>query len=71
MFQNLIANAIKYGGAGGWIGIDARQAGGDVVVTVADRGIGIDPSDQARMFEPFYRAPDGRSRRRFRAPASG
>ena len=57
VFQNLIANAIKYGGAGGWIGVDARRAGGDVVITVADRGIGIDPSDQVHLFEPFYRAP--------------
>jgi two-component system sensor histidine kinase SenX3 len=58
VFQNLVANAIKYGGAGGWIGIRARQSGRDVVVTIADRGIGIAPADQARIFEPFYRAPE-------------
>ncbi len=57
VFQNLIANAIKYGGAGGWIGIKACRQGSDVAVTIADRGVGIAASDQARIFEPFYRAP--------------
>jgi signal transduction histidine kinase len=58
VFQNLIANAIKYGERGGWIGIRARQAGREVHVTIADRGIGIAPAEQPRIFEPFYRAPD-------------
>jgi signal transduction histidine kinase len=58
VFQNLMANAIKYGGTGAWIGVRAHQAGRDVFVTIADRGIGIAPADQARIFEPFYRAPD-------------
>ena len=58
VFQNLIGNAIKYGAAGGWIGIAARRAGADVSVTVSDRGIGIAPADQERIFEPFYRAAD-------------
>jgi signal transduction histidine kinase len=57
VFQNLLTNAVKYGAAGGWIGVDARRQGNDVLVTVADRGIGIAPSDQERIFEPFYRAP--------------
>jgi signal transduction histidine kinase len=55
--QNLFANAIKYGSAGSWIGVEARRQGNDVLLTIADRGIGIDPSEQARVFEPFYRAP--------------
>jgi signal transduction histidine kinase len=58
VFQNLIANAIKYGERGGWIGIRATQAGREVHVTIADRGIGIAPAEQPRIFEPFYRAPD-------------
>jgi signal transduction histidine kinase len=58
VFQNLVDNAIKYGAAGGSIRVSARREGSDVSVTVADRGIGIDAADQARIFEPFYRAPD-------------
>ena len=56
VFQNLLANAIRYGAAGGWIRIDVRRQGNDVLVTVADRGIGIDPSEHERIFDPFYRA---------------
>ena len=57
-FQNLVGNAIKYGAGGGWIGIDARRCGDEVSITVSDRGIGIAPGDQERIFEPFYRAAD-------------
>lgn len=57
-FQNLIDNAIKYGAAGGSIRVSARQTASLVSITVADRGIGIDAADQARIFEPFYRAAD-------------
>jgi signal transduction histidine kinase len=56
VFQNLIDNAIKYGVAGGWIGLSARRVGTEVWITVADRGIGIEPAEQSRIFEPFYRA---------------
>ncbi len=58
VFQNLIDNAIKYGGASKWIGLRARASGSVVTITVADRGIGIDPAEQPRIFEPFYRAAD-------------
>jgi len=58
VFQNLVDNAIKYGASGGWIKIAAHPAGNNVVVSVVDRGIGIDASEQARIFEPFYRAAD-------------
>jgi signal transduction histidine kinase len=58
VFQNLISNAIKYGRSGGWIGIRAGQVGHEVQITVADRGIGIQPSEQPRIFEPFYRTAD-------------
>jgi signal transduction histidine kinase len=56
VFQNLIDNAIKYGAAGGAIAVTAERSGPQVSVTVADRGIGIDAADQAKIFEPFYRA---------------
>jgi signal transduction histidine kinase len=56
VFQNLVDNAIKYGASGGWIKVSARAAGSQVSVSVADRGIGIEPADQPRIFEPFFRA---------------
>ena len=58
VFQNLIGNAIKYGDEGRWIGISARVTAGDVLIAIADRGIGIAAAEQARIFEPFYRAAD-------------
>ena len=58
VFQNLVANAIKYGARGGWLGLAAETAGPHVLVRVSDRGIGIDAADQPRIFEPFFRAPD-------------
>ena len=57
-FQNLVSNAIKYGRAGGWLSVRARQAGREIQIAVADRGLGIPPAEQTRIFEPFYRAPD-------------
>ena len=55
VFQNLIGNAMKYGAAGGWIGLRASTEAGQLHVAVADRGIGIEPAEQDRIFEPFYR----------------
>jgi signal transduction histidine kinase len=57
-FQNLLDNAIKYGSGGGSIRVSARTSASSINITVADRGIGIEPADQARIFEPFYRAAD-------------
>ncbi len=56
VFQNLVGNAIKYGASGGWIGVRAKTIGTDVHISIADRGIGIAPAEQSRIFEPFYRA---------------
>ena len=57
VFQNLLSNAAKYGGGPGSIDVRATVRGGAVEISVADRGIGIAPADQERIFDPFYRAP--------------
>ena len=61
VLQNLITNAINYGGHDGWVGIRATAAKGNedkpaVQIAVADHGIGIERSDLNRIFEPFYRS---------------
>jgi signal transduction histidine kinase len=58
VFQNLVGNAIKYGASGKWIGIGAKSLGREVQISVVDRGMGIAAAEQARIFEPFYRAAD-------------
>jgi signal transduction histidine kinase len=70
--QNLIGNAMKYGGADGWIGVEARVAqserGAELQISVRDNGPGIEPADLPHLFEPFYR---GRVARATQAHGSG
>lgn len=53
--QNLIANAVRHGGSGEWIGVRASRGNEHVRITVEDRGPGIDAGEAAHLFEPFYR----------------
>ena len=53
--QNLISNAIKYGGKTGWLRIGANASDNGVLISVEDRGIGINKADINHIFEPFYR----------------
>ncbi|MGZ3424359.1 MAG: sensor histidine kinase [Polyangiales bacterium] len=57
---NLLTNAIKYG-RGGEIDLRLRRDGSCVELTVQDRGIGIAPTDHARIFERFERAAHERA----------
>ena len=50
---NLISNAIKFTPPGGAVRIEAERRESELLLTVADTGIGIPLSDQARMFEKF------------------
>lgn len=55
VFGNLLTNAIKYG-QGKPIHVAVSRANGAARLIVRDRGIGIAPEDQARVFERFERA---------------
>lgn len=52
---NLVENAAKYSAPGSPIAVTAATQGGNIAVSVADHGMGIDPSDQVLIFEKFYR----------------
>jgi len=57
---NIVHNSIKFTPAGGRIAISTRAEGGNLLVSVADTGIGIDPEDLPRVFERFYKADKAR-----------
>jgi two-component system phosphate regulon sensor histidine kinase PhoR len=59
--QNLIDNAVKYGG-GTPVTVRAERHGDRVRVSVADAGPGIPEGQEDRIFERFYRIDAGRSR---------
>jgi signal transduction histidine kinase/CheY-like chemotaxis protein len=58
ILYNLLSNAIKYTPAEGRIAITGRQVGGELRLAVSDTGIGIDPDDQARVFDEFQQVGD-------------
>lgn len=53
---NLLTNAVKYSPSGSSVDLRLRREGETLLFEIQDRGIGIPEEDQARMFEPFYRA---------------
>ncbi|WP_254532771.1 PAS domain-containing sensor histidine kinase [Natrinema gelatinilyticum] len=54
VFQNLLSNALEYSGDDPpQVDISAVRVGSDVIISVADEGIGIDPDDRERVFEVF------------------
>ena len=59
ILTNLISNAVKYGDPGRWIRVEADtgESGGDceVQIRICDRGRGVSPEEQARIFDAFYR----------------
>jgi two-component system, OmpR family, phosphate regulon sensor histidine kinase PhoR len=62
VLRNLLDNAVQYTPEGGQIEVSAGTQNGNVIVTVADTGIGIPRADQSRIFERFYRVDAARSR---------
>lgn len=62
LFRSLIANAVRYTDAGGFIGIRSHREGAAVRVSIEDSGIGIAEDSLPRIFDRFYRADPARSR---------
>ncbi len=59
---NLLANAVHYSPAGNTVSISRRAQDAWVEIAVTDRGIGIAPEHQSRVFERFFRIDPARSR---------
>jgi len=54
-FSQLLDNAVKFSLVGETIDVALTADSRDAVVTVEDRGVGIEPEEQRRVFERFYR----------------
>ena len=61
LFNNLIANAVRYTPEGGVLSVGLSWAGEQLQVIVEDTGIGIAPEHLDRLFEDFFRAPNAKS----------
>ena len=61
---NLLSNAVKFTPGGGAVRVGAARApGGDLLVTVADTGIGMAPADIPRAMQPFQQLESTLSRK--------
>jgi two-component system, OmpR family, phosphate regulon sensor histidine kinase PhoR len=59
---NLLHNAVKFSPDGGAVVVSCRVEEASVIVSVADRGVGIPRAAQARIFERFYKVDRARAR---------
>ncbi len=62
LFSNLLENAARYTPLEGQITVTAQREGNQVVVSIADTGIGIAPEHLPHLGERFYRVDASRSR---------
>ncbi|MBN2388458.1 MAG: PAS domain-containing protein [Anaerolineales bacterium] len=56
MLDNLIANAIKYTPDDGDVTVELERQEEQIILRIADTGVGIPPADQLHIFDKFYRA---------------
>lgn len=59
--ENLLTNAIKFTPSGGTVTLSASVDVDEIVVSVADSGVGMSDEEQRRAFDRFYRARGARS----------
>jgi signal transduction histidine kinase len=55
VFRNILDNAIKYSPDGGLVMIQGEMHPNDVVISIADQGVGIAPEDVVLLFEKYFR----------------
>ena len=63
VFANLVSNSIKYGKEGGRTEVRFFDMNENILIEIADDGIGISEMDLPRLFERFYRVDKNRSRK--------
>jgi PAS domain S-box-containing protein len=68
---HVLTNAAKYSPDGGQINVKVRPQQEGVVISVRDRGLGIPPDEQERVFDRFYRIAGQPAHRRIRGNGLG
>jgi signal transduction histidine kinase len=63
ILDNLLSNAVKFTPSGGQVRVMLSRRDGEVVVIVADSGVGIPANDLGRVFDRFYQVEDHMTRR--------
>jgi signal transduction histidine kinase len=58
---NLLGNAVKFTDEGE-VSLEVGEVGSDVLFRVTDTGIGIEPANRERIFEPFWQVEGGNTR---------
>ncbi|NIV32678.1 MAG: hypothetical protein GWN58_25500, partial [Anaerolineae bacterium] len=56
LLRNLLDNSVKYSPDGGLIVVRGEVLEREVIVSVADQGVGLTPEHVNRLFEKFFRA---------------
>ena len=54
IFLNLLLNAVEASDDGGRVDVSLSSTDADVVIAVADQGVGIPPEDLQRVYDPLY-----------------
>jgi len=62
LLVNLLHNAVKFSMPGGEVTVTGSPRSGEVILSIADHGIGIEPEEQELIFERFYKADRARAR---------
>ena len=62
LLVNLLHNAVKFSSAGQEVSVGARLVDDEVLLAVADHGVGIPSAEQSRIFERFYKVDRARNR---------
>jgi signal transduction histidine kinase len=63
VLENLLANAIRYAGAGTTCTVEVSESDGRALLAVSDNGKGVRSGDLPRLFERFYRGDQARTSR--------
>jgi signal transduction histidine kinase len=59
--SNLLSNAVKYSPPGSRVSLELASSGEQVILRIADEGIGIPKEDRERLFQIFHRASNVRN----------